>query len=56
MRAKISSLVKDKGEVTILLINAPYPLPVTVDAGYLKLVQAAKVETEISNKGTFTNL
>jgi len=57
MKAKITSLEKDKGEVTILLLDAPYPLPVTVDAGYLKLVQAAKVAVEmIPNKGTFTNL
>lgn len=56
MKAKITSLEKGKGEVTILLLDAPYPLPVTVDAGYLKLVQGAKEEVEISNKGTFTNL
>ncbi len=57
MKAKITSLEKAKGEVTILLLDAPYPLPVTVDAGYLKLVQSAKVAPEmIPAKGTFTNL
>lgn len=46
MRAKISRVEQAKQEVTVVLLDTPYQLPVTVDAAYLKLVQrAVKEET-----------
>lgn len=42
MRAKINRIELTRSEVTIILLDAPYPLPVTVDANYLKIVEKAK--------------
>lgn len=39
MRAKITRVDYEKQEATVILLDAPYQLPVTVDANYLKLVQ-----------------
>jgi transcriptional antiterminator NusG len=39
MKAKITRVDYEKQEATIVLLDAPYQLPVTVDANYLKLVQ-----------------
>jgi len=44
MRAKITRIEVAKQEVTVVLLDTPYQLPVTVDAGYLKIVGKAKVE------------
>ena len=44
MRAKISRVEQAKQEVTVVLLDTPYQLPVTVDAAYLKLVQRATKE------------
>jgi transcriptional antiterminator NusG len=44
MRAKISRVEQAKQEVTVVLLDTPYQLPVTVSAAYLKLVQRAKPE------------
>ena len=44
MRARITRVEKDKSEVTLILLEAPYHLPVTVDANYLKLVERSKSE------------
>lgn len=41
MRAQINRIDAQKSEVTVMLLDAPYQLPVTVDAGYLKLVKKA---------------
>jgi transcriptional antiterminator NusG len=41
MRAKITRVDYEKQEATVILLDAPYQLPVTVDANYLKLVQKA---------------
>jgi transcriptional antiterminator NusG len=41
MRARISRVEQAKQEVTVVLLDTPYQLPVTVDAAYLKLVQRA---------------
>ncbi len=38
MKATVTRVDKDKEEVTIILLDAPYQLPVTVDANYLKPV------------------
>ena len=42
MRAKISRVEQAKQEVTVVLLDTPYQLPVTVDAAYLKIVEKAK--------------
>ena len=42
MKAKITRVEPARSEVTAILLDAPYPLPITVDANYLKLVQKAK--------------
>jgi len=44
MRAKIARIETAKQEVTVVLLDTPYQLPVTVDADYLKIVEKAKVE------------
>lgn len=44
MRAKISRVEQAKQEVTVVLLDTPYQLPVTVDAAYLKIVEKAKAE------------
>ena len=38
MKATITRVDQDKEEATVILLDAPYQLPVTVDANYLKPV------------------
>lgn len=38
MKATITRIDHDKEEATVILLDAPYQLPVTVDANYLKAV------------------
>ncbi len=45
MRAKITRVDYEKQEATVILLDAPYQLPVTVDANYLKLVQKTSQQT-----------
>ncbi|MBI3841446.1 MAG: transcription elongation factor Spt5 [Thaumarchaeota archaeon] len=45
MRAKITRVEKEKQEVTVVLLDTPYQLPISLDAAYLKLVERAKPET-----------
>ena len=40
MKATITRLEQEKEEATVVLLDASYQLPVTVDANYLKLVSA----------------
>ena len=40
MKATITRLEREKEEATVILLDATYQLPVTVDANYLKLVPA----------------
>ena len=40
MKATITRLEREKEEATVILLDATYELPVTVDANYLKLVPA----------------
>ena len=40
MKATITRVDKEKEEATVILLDATYQLPVTVDANYLKLVPA----------------
>ncbi len=46
MRAKISRIESAKQEVTVVLLDTPYQLPVTVDAAYLKIVEKVKPEAK----------
>ena len=39
MKARIDRLELSRGEATIVLLDTPYQLPVTVDANYLKLIK-----------------
>ncbi len=41
MRAKINRVEPQRSEVTVLLLDAPYQLPVTVDVGFIKIVSRA---------------
>jgi transcriptional antiterminator NusG len=46
MRAKINRIEPARSEVTVLLLDAPYQLPVTVDVGFIKVVgRAASAQT-----------
>ena len=38
MKAKVTRVDKEKEEATVVLLDAAYELPVTVDANYLKLI------------------
>lgn len=38
MKAKVVRYDTTKKEATVTLVDAPYPLQITIDAGYLKLV------------------
>jgi len=40
MKATITRVDKEKEEATVILLDASYQLPVTVDANYLKLISA----------------
>ena len=42
MRAKIARIETTKQEVTVVLLDTPYQLPVTVDASYIKIIEKAK--------------
>ena len=42
MRARVTRVELGRSEATIILLDAPYQLPVTVDAAYLKVVEKAK--------------
>jgi transcription termination/antitermination protein NusG len=49
MRAKIVRIETAKQEVTVVLLDTPYQLPVTVDAAYLKIVQKATGESKATS-------
>lgn len=44
MRAKITRLEREKQEVTVILLETAYQMPISLDAGYLKLIERAKPE------------
>jgi transcriptional antiterminator NusG len=44
MRAKISRVEKEKQEVTVVLTDTAFAMPITIDAGYVKLTSKAKPE------------
>ncbi len=44
MRAKLNRVEQAKQEVTAVLLDTPFQMPITLDAGYVKLVERAKPE------------
>ena len=44
MRAKISRVEKEKQEITVSLLDTAFSMPITIDAGYAKLVGRAKTD------------
>ena len=45
MRAKISRVEKEKQEITVVLIDTAFAMPITIDGSYVKIVERAKPET-----------
>ncbi|MDH7563601.1 MAG: transcription elongation factor Spt5 [Candidatus Bathyarchaeota archaeon] len=45
MRAKITRIDKSKAEVTLELLEATFPLPITVHSDYVKLVEKSRTQT-----------
>lgn len=41
MKARINRVEPQRSEVTVMLLDAPYQLPVTVDVGFIKIVSRA---------------
>ncbi len=44
MRAKITRVEHPKEDVTVVLLDTPYQMPVTINGSYVKLTERAKVE------------
>ena len=44
MRATISRVEKEKQEITVILIDTAFAMPITIDDSYVKLVARAKPE------------
>jgi transcriptional antiterminator NusG len=44
MRAKISRVEKEKQEITVVLIDTAFAMPITIDASYVRIVSKAKPE------------
>ncbi|GBC75432.1 Transcription termination/antitermination protein NusG [archaeon HR06] len=42
MKARVQRIDKIKSEITIVLLDVSYQLPVTIDANYVKIVEKAK--------------
>ena len=49
MHAKITRIDKTKEEVTLELLEATFTLPITVHADYVRLVERAKKEGEVTS-------
>ncbi len=44
MRAKIARVELAKQELTVVLLDTPYQMPVTINVGYVKIIERAKPE------------
>jgi transcription termination/antitermination protein NusG len=44
MRAKIARIDQPKQEITVVLLDTAYQMPVTIDAGYVKLIERKRAE------------
>ncbi|MGI0091998.1 MAG: KOW motif-containing protein, partial [Nitrososphaerales archaeon] len=49
MKAKINRVEPQRSEVTVMLLDAPYQLPVTVDVGFIKIIGRASTTTPAPN-------
>ena len=45
MKAKINRVEPQRSEVTVMLLDAPYQLPVTVDVGFIKIISRASTSS-----------
>ena len=45
MRAKISRIDQPKQEITVVLLDTPYQMPVTISAAYVKITEKNKGDT-----------
>ncbi len=45
MRAKISRIDQPKQEITVVLLDTPYQMPVTISAAYVKIIEKNKGDT-----------
>ena len=52
MKARINRVEPQRSEVTVMLLDAPYQLPVTVDVGFIKIVSRASSTSSPSPGGT----
>ncbi|MHB8567658.1 MAG: transcription elongation factor Spt5 [Nitrososphaerales archaeon] len=48
MKARINRVEPQRSEVTVMLLDAPYQLPVTVDVGFIKIVSRASSSSSTS--------
>ena len=46
MRAKISRIDQPKQEITVVLLDTPYQMPVTISAAYVKIIEKNKGDTK----------
>ncbi len=46
LKAKINRIEASRSEVTVILLDAPYQLPVTIDANYLKLISKGSSQSK----------
>ncbi len=46
MRAKISRVEQAKQEITVILIDTAFAMPITIDGSYVKIVERAKPESK----------
>lgn len=49
MRARINRVEPQRSEVTVILLDAPYQLPVTVEVGSIKIVSRAQSSSSTGN-------
>jgi len=46
MRAKIARIDQPKQEITVVLLDTPYQMPVTISAAYVKIIEKNKGDTK----------
>jgi transcriptional antiterminator NusG len=51
MRAKITRIEQAKQEITVVLVDTPYQMPITLNAGYTKIVAKAQPPPQPEKSG-----
>jgi transcription elongation factor SPT5 len=51
MKARINRVEPQRSDVTVMLLDAPYQLPVTVDVGFIKIISRAATAAASSTPG-----